>query len=387
MGFFDFVKSELIDIIEWMDGDKETIVYRFERHDNEIKNGAKLIVREGQVAIFVNEGQIEQRIDKDTFQPADTFEPGTYTLSTQNLPLLSTLKGWKYGFDSPFKAEVYFLNTTRFLNQKWGTPNPIMLRDAEFGPVRLRAFGTYSLKLKDPVLFLREVVGTDGNFTISEIHEELRSIVVTRFTDVLGESRIPVLDLASNYDELGKFVADRMGSEFEEYGLQLTKLLISNISLPPAVSEALDKRTSMGVLGDLNKYTQFQAAEAMEKMADNPGGGMASEGMALGAGFAMADQMRQAFSQPQQQPQHHQSAPAAAAPPPPPPQTAYHVAVNGQTTGPFDMNALRQQVSSGQLTRESMVWAQGMAGWSPAGEVGELQSLFGAMPPPPPPMS
>lgn len=379
MGLFDWVKTELIDIIEWIDGDRETMVYRFERHDNEIKNGAKLIVRPGQLAIFVNEGQIEQHVDRDTFQPADVFEPGTYTLETKNLPVLSTLKGWKYGFDSPFKAEVYFINTTGFMGQKWGTPNPIMLRDAEFGPIRLRAFGTYSLKVKKPTVLLTEVVGTDGKFGIGDIHEQLRDIVVTRFTDVLGESKIPALDLASNYDELGKFIAERMGSEFEEYGLELTKLLISNISLPPAVTEAMDKRSSMGVIGDLNRYTQFQAAEAMEKAATNPGGA-ASEGMALGAGFAMADQMRQAFSQPAQH-----SAPAVAAPPPPPAATVYHVALNGQTQGPYDMGALQQQVQSGQLTRESMVWSQGMAGWTAAGEVAELQRLFGAMPPPPPP--
>jgi len=380
MGLFDFISSELIDIIEWMDDSHETLVYRFQRHDNEIKNGAKLIVREGQVAVFVNEGEMQERVDTKIFEPADTFDPGTYTLETKNLPLLSTLMGWKYGFDSPFKAEVYFFNTTRFVDQKWGTPNPIMLRDAEFGPVRLRAFGNYSLKIKHAPTLLKELVGTDSQFEISEISDQLRNIVVTRFTDVLGESKIPVLDLAANYDELGAFVTERMKGEFEEYGLELTKLLISNISLPPAVEEALDKRSSMGILGNMQQYAQYQAAEAMGKAAENENSTMAS-GMAMGAGFGMANQMAGMFQQqPQQAP-----APAPAAPPPPPPQKTYHMAVNGQTLGPYDMNALRSQIQSGQLTRETLVWSEGMAGWTAAGQVPDLNSLFGAMPPPPPP--
>lgn len=379
MGFFDFISSELIDIIEWMDDSRETLVYRFQRHDNEIKNGAKLIVREGQVAVFVNEGEAQERVDTKIFEPADTFEPGTYTLETKNLPILSTLMGWKYGFDSPFKAEVYFFNTTRFVDQKWGTPNPIMLRDPEFGPVRLRAFGNYSLKIKHAPTLLKELVGTDSQFDIGEISDQLRNIVVTRFTDVLGESKIPVLDLAANYDELGKFVTERMKGEFEEYGLELTKLLISNISLPPAVEEALDKRSSMGILGNMQQYAQYQAAEAMGAAAENENSTMAS-GMAMGAGFGMANQMAGMFGQ---QPQQQAQSPAA--PPPPPPQKTYHMAVNGQTLGPYDMNALRSQVQSGQLTRETLVWSEGMSGWTAAGQVSELSSLFGAMPPPPPP--
>ncbi|MFK5894520.1 MAG: SPFH domain-containing protein [Pseudomonadota bacterium] len=379
MGLFDFITSELIDIIEWMDGDKGTLVHRYERHDNEIKNGAQLIVREGQVAVFVNEGEAQQRVDMKSFEPADVFTPGTYTLETANLPVLSTLKGWKHGFDSPFKAEVYFFNTTRFTDQKWGTPNPIMLRDPEFGPVRIRAFGAYSLRIKDAPTLLRELVGTNAKFSVEDISDQLRNIIITRFTDVIGESKIPVLDLAANYDELGGFIMERISGDFEEYGLALTKLLISNISLPPAVEKALDKRTQMGVLGDLGKYTQFQAAEAMEKAAENPGG-MASEGLAMGAAMAMANQMGQSFQQPQQQ-----AAPAAAAPPPPPAQKTWHLAINGQTLGPYDMNALRQQVSGGQLKRETMVWSEGMSGWTAASQVAELSGLFGAMPPPPPP--
>lgn len=383
MGLFDRIKNELIDIIEWTDNTGDTMVYRFERGKNEIKYGAQLIVREGQQAIFINEGRLEQPKPQSwnvmEFEGgSDVFEPGRYKLETKNLPVLSTLQGWKHGFESPFKAEVYFIKTTRFTDQKWGTPSPIMLRDPEFGPVRLRAFGTYSLKIKDPVRFLREITGTDGHFSITEIGGQLRNMIITRFTDALGESKVAALDLAANYDELGAFVAQRISPEFMEYGLELTKLLISNISLPPAVQEALDKRSSMGILGDLNQYAQYQAAEAMEKAAGNPNG-MAGAGMSMGAGFAMANQMAQAFQS--QQP----SGQTAAAPPPVPQQATYHVATGGQSQGPFDMNTLRQMTQSNQLTRETLVWKQGMAQWVAAGQVDELSPLFGTMPPPLPP--
>jgi len=380
MGFWNSLKNELIDIIEWLDDSHDTMVYRFARHDNEIKYGAKLIVREGQCAIFINEGQLEQPkpqkwnvMEYDASKQSDVFEAGTYTLDTKNLPILSTLQGWKYGFDSPFKAEVYFINTTRFTHQKWGTPNPIMVRDPEFGPLRLRAFGSYSLKIKNPVLFLREVSGTKGRFTTENISDELRSLIVSRFTDTLGESKLAALDLASNYDELGRFVTQKMQDDFLQYGLELKQLVIGNISLPPAVTEALDKRSSMGVLGNLQQYSQFQAANAIEQAAKNPSGA-ASEGMAMGAGFAMASQMAQQFNQPQ-----------TPAPMPPPPQTTFHVAVNGQTTGPFDLHSLSQQLQTGQFTRHSLVWRAGMSQWQAAGEVAELKNLLAAIPPPIPP--
>ena len=385
MGFWDKLKGEFIDIIEWQDNTGDIMMYRFERHGNEIKYGAQLTVREGQVALFINEGRLEQPKPQAwnvmDFKPdADVFEPGRYTLETKNLPILSTLQGWKHGFASPFKSEVYFIKTTGFLNRKWGTPNPIMLRDPEFGPIRLRAFGTYSLKINNPVLFLHEVAGTDGKFEVNEIDDQLRNLILTRFTDTLGESRIPALDLAANYDELGEFVANRIRPEFEEYGLELTKLLVSNISLPEKVQEALDKRTSMGVLGNLQQYAQYQAAEAMTKAAENPGG-MAGAGLGMGAGFAMANQMAQAFAQPgAAAAPSPQAAPAA---PPPLPQVAmFHVAVNNQSQGPYEMNQLQQMAQNGSLTRTTLVWKQGMAQWSAAGEVAELAHLFAAMPPP-----
>ena len=383
MGLFSKIKGEFIDIIEWLDPTNNTIVYRFERYQNEIKMGAKLTVRESQVAVFINEGQI-----------ADVFQPGMYTLSTQNMPILSTLKGWKYGFNSPFKAEVYFVNTKKFLDNKWGTPNPVMVRDPEFGPVRLRAFGVYEYRVEDAAKFIKDIVGTDGDFTVEKINNQLRNIIITRFSDAVAESKIPVLDMASNYNEFSEKIGQVIIDEYKEYGLNLTKFLVSSITLPEEVEKAMDKRSSMGVLGDLNRYTQFQAANAMEAAATNPGGGAAASGMGMGMGFAMAGQMMNAMNpmmnqqqQMYQQPQqggYQQQQPMA--PPPMPAASTFFVAVNGQQSGPFDMNALSSMVANGQLTKETLVWKQGMPAWAAAGSVQELSSLFGAVPPPMPGM-
>ncbi len=365
MGLWDKIKGELIDIIEWLDSSNDTIVHRFERYGNEIKMGAKLVVRESQVAVFVNEGQL-----------ADIYTPGTYTLETRNMPILSTLKGWKYGFESPFKAEIYFVNTKQFTDQKWGTKNPIMLRDPEFGPVRIRAFGTYAFRVTDAGTFLKEIVGTDGSFTTDEVNKQLRNLIISRFTDIIGESKIPILDMAANYDELGEFITKRIHGDFDSYGIGVKTMLIENISLPPAVEEALDKRTSMGVLGNLNQYTQFQTANAMEKAAENPG--MAGGGMAMGMGFAMANQMGQSMNQQQQQ----QQAPPG---PPPLPQKTFYVSLNGQQAGPYDTNTLKQLVQGGRVNRDTLVWTQGMASWTKAGEVPGLSGIFASVPPPLPP--
>src|SRR4051812_14895932 len=301
MGIWDKLRGELIDIVEWIDDTRDTMVYRFARYDNEIKYGAKLVVRESQVAAFVNEGRL-----------ADVYHPGTYTLETQNMPILSTLRGWKYGFSSPFKAEVYFVSTRAFTGRKWGTKNPIMLRDAEFGPVRLRAFGTYGIKVSDPATFLKQFVGTDGRFTVDELGDQLRDMVVARFTDILGESKIPALDLAANQDELGKFVSDRMKADFSPFGLEIVALVVENISLPPEVEAAMDKRTSMGVIGNLNAYTQFQTANSIPDAA-KASGGLAGSAAGLVMGVNMANQVAagmNAAAQPA-------AAPAPAQPPPP----------------------------------------------------------------------
>jgi membrane protease subunit (stomatin/prohibitin family) len=361
MGIWDKVRGELVDIVQWIDDTNDTMVYRFERYNNQIKFGAQLTVREGQAAVFVNEGKI-----------ADSFQPGMYALETKNLPVLSTLQGWKYGFNSPFMAEVYFCSMRQFTDLKWGTMNPIILRDAEFGPVRLRTFGTYVMRVNDPQVLIRQIVGTDGRFTVDEIVNQLRNLIVSRFAETLGQSKIPVLDMAANYSELGDFLTKRIAPEFQSYGLELTKLLVENISLPPAVEEALDKRTSMGVVGNLAAYTQFNIANSIPDAAKNPGG-LAAAGAGIGLGMAMAAPMGQAFSGQQQQP------------PPIPGAAAYFVALEGKQTGPFDTQMLASQAASGTLTRQSLVWTQGMSQWTPAGQVPALAGIFANVPPPLPP--
>ncbi len=358
MALWDKLRGELIDIVEWIDETRDTMVWRFPRHENEIKNGARLIVRESQVAAFVNEGSLS-----DIFQT-----PGTFTLSTQNLPILSTMRGWKHGFESPFKAEVYFVSTRVFTDRKWGTKNPIMLRDAEFGPTRLRAFGSFAIKVSDPATFIKQVVGTGGRFTVGEIGDQLRDMLTARFADVLGESKIPVLDLAGNYDELGRFLTQRIAPDFEPFGLQIVALMVENISLPPDVEAALDKRTSMGVMGDLQKYTQYQTATAIGDAANNPSG-LAGAGAAMGAGFAMAGQMGQALSAPSAQP-------TTTPPPLPDHSSGYYAALDGKQAGPFDLANLR-----GKITRDTLVWRAGMAQWTRAADVPDLKSLIDSMPP------
>src|SRR6476659_6368036 len=266
MSIFDKVKDaalhQFIEVIEWLDDTGNTMVYRFPVQGQEIKNDAQLIVRESQAAVFVHEGQI-----------ADQFPPGRYTIDGGNTPILSKLGAWKYGFNSPFKAEVYFVNTKQFTDLKWGTPNPVMMRDADFGMVRLRAFGIYSVRVSDPKAFIKEIAGTNARFVTDDIHGQLKRTLVGGFSDALAESTIAALDLASNYDELSKFTRDKLNEEFKTLGLELTKFVIENISLPQEVEAAMDKRTSMGVIGDVGKYAQFQAADAMGDAAQNPGGG------------------------------------------------------------------------------------------------------------------
>lgn len=368
MSLWDKLRGELIDIIEWQQGDRETMVWRFPRYDNAIKNGAKLVVRESQMAAVISEG-----IMTDLF-----MNPGTYTLNTQNLPILTTLKGWKYGFESPFKVDVYYVSLRTFTDRKWGTKNPIMLRDPEFGPVRLRAFGTFSIKVSDPATLLKNVVGTDGRFTIDEIGDQLRDMLVARFANALAESKIPLLDLAANYDQLAKFIWQRIEPDFEQFGLQVATLHVENISLPPEVEQALDKRTSMGIIGDLNKYTQFQAGAAMEAAAKNPGGG-AGAGVGMGIGFAMANTLGQSMANPSAAPAQQQQ----AVPPPLPQVTTYHVVLNGQQAGPFDTLKFPDLIAAGQVTAQSLVWKPGMPSWTPIAQVPELAELLNAESPPP----
>lgn len=372
MGIFDFLSGEFIDVIHWTDDTRDTMVWRFEREGHAIKYGAKLTVREGQAAVFVHEGQL-----------ADVFTPGLYMLETNNMPVLTTLQHWDHGFRSPFKSEIYFVSTIRFNDLKWGTKNPIMLRDPEFGPTRIRAYGTYTIRVKDPARFLTEIVGTDGEFTMDEISFQIRNIIVQEFSRVIAGSGIPVLDMAANTADLGKLIVAEVSPVLEGYGLEMPEFYIENISLPPAVEEALDKRTSMGLAGDLGKFTQYSAAEAMTAAARNPAGGGMAAGLGAGLGMAMAGQMAH------QGPWGAAPAPspaAQAAPPPPPPvEKVWHIAENGETKGPFGRGHLGRLVAEGGLKRDTFVWTPGQDGWKRAEDVAELAQLFTVLPPPPPP--
>lgn len=284
MGLLDWAKSQFIEIIEWQDATRDTLAWRFPVARNEIKQGAQLTVREGQMAVFLNEGVV-----------ADVFPPGRFELFTKNLPILADLKGWKYGFESPFKADVVFISTRRYTDLKWGTLNPVMLRDADFGVLRLRAFGTFALRVVEPKLFVGQLAGTDGQIQLTDLQEHLRNKIVARFTDTLGESKVPALDLASRYDELSTDLERRLNVELGQQGLGVIDLHIENISLPPEVEKALDARSKMNVLGDLNRYTQLQAADSLPTAAANPGLGGA--GMALGVGAGLGATLGQQLAQ------------------------------------------------------------------------------------------
>ena len=363
MGLLDKIKGEFIDIVEWTDDTRDTIVWRFPRHDNEIKNAAQLVVRESQVAVFVNEGTI-----------ADVFTPGTYTLETKNLPILTTLKGWKYGFNSPFKAEVYFVSTRQFTDQKWGTQNPAMMRDAEFGMVRVRAFGTYTIKADDPAVLLRELVGTDPSFQTDEVDEFIRQSVVSRVVTALATSGVAVLDLAAHQNEISTQLAGVISEDLKHLGLQMPRFVIENVSLPPEVEAMMDKRTSMGVLGNLDTYTKFQAATAITEAASNPGG-VAGLGVGVGAGAALGAQLAQAL-QPTAVPVAPPSSAPSVAPPPLPGTTQWYVGEGGQQVGPLSPAEVTGRTG---ITPDTLVWKAGMAAWARLGDVPELQA---ATPPP-----
>jgi excisionase family DNA binding protein len=287
MGLMNFIKGQLIEILEWTDDSRDSISWRFPDDNKEIKRGAQLIVRESQVAQFVYLGEF-----------ADTFGPGKHTLTTDNIPILTTLKSWKYGFESPFKADVYFVNTRLFTGNKWGTSNPVMLRDQDFGIVRLRAFGTYDFRVTDPKLFLKEVAGTDQHFRLEEFTDTMRSRIVSVFSDALGSSKIPALDLAARYTEVGEALLPIINPTVQSrYGLEITSFILENVSVPPEVESAIDKRSSMSAIGNLNEYVKFQMAEGLGQ-----GNSGASGPAEWAMGMAMAQQLAQQMNQGQPQP-------------------------------------------------------------------------------------
>ncbi len=363
MGFVNKLRAEFVDIVEWIDDNRNTLVWRFPRYQNEIKNGARLVVRPGQMAVFVDRGRL-----------ADVFQPGTYELVTKNLPVLTTLRSWPLGFNSPFKAEVYFVATRQITELKWGTPHPVLLRDPAIGPLRVRAFGTYALKAARPEALLRELVGTDGSFEADEIEVLLRSVIASEFSSLVAKAEMSIVDLSKSYgrlsEELRRAVLARID---EEYGLDLPQLVIVNVSLPDEVERAVDARSSMDVLGDLDRYKQYQLGASIPTAAANPAGGLAGAGVGVGMGMAIAG----AGTAPSK-------APLPLIPPTPqaPDPAVWYVTSGGQSFGPYTVAQLRESIGSGQLDADSMVWTAGMVAWTPMGRVARLAMLL--TPPPPP---
>jgi len=355
MGLFT---NEFIDIIEWVDNTNDTVVWKFPRFQNEIKMGAKLTVRESQQAVFFNEGRI-----------ADVFNPGLYTLQTQNMPILTTIMGWKYGFNSPFKADVFYVSTKQFIDQKWGTRNAITVNDERFGLLELRAFGNFSFRITDAGKFIKEIAGTQNTYTTAEILDQLRTLVITRFTDAIGEGKIPVENFAANLDDLSQLCATKINADFESYGIQVTKFFVENVSMPDEVKKEIFEYSRLNKI-DMQKLAQFKAAKSIEEAAQNPGGAMGT-GMGFGMGMGMGNMMTNMMAN-----QLNQQTP--------PPLTQYFVAVNGQQTGPFALAQLAQMAQNGQLNRNSMIWKTGMADWALASSVPDVNTLFTNVPPPPP---
>ncbi|ARN72612.1 antifreeze protein [Nonlabens tegetincola] len=378
MSIFDKIKEKLshefIDIVEWLDYTDDTIAHRFERYQNEIKNGAKLIVREGQAAVFVNEGQL-----------ADVFTPGTYDLTTQNLPILSTLKGWKYGFNSPFKAEVYFVNTHLFTDEKWGTKNPITLSDDRFGLVEIRAFGTYAFKINDPGKFIIDIVGTDNNFTNFEINEHLKSLIATRFTDTVGEANLPIELYAANTSELSETCKEVMQPEFLGVGISLERFYIENVSMPEDLKKEIFEYSRIDKL-DLDKLTKFKTAKAIEAAAANEGG-TAGAGMGMGMGFVLAQQMGGMMNPTAGTAAAPQTQSAPVAPPPLPQAVQYFYALNGAQAGPVPFEQLRALFAGRTVNKETLIWRAGLDGWKALKDIDELKVFLGGTTPPPLPNS
>ena len=356
MGLFDKLSHEFIDIIQWTDDSTDTLIWKFPRYENEIKMNAKLTVRESQQAVFINEGKI-----------ADVFQPGMYTLETQNMPILATLKGWKYGFQSPFKADVFFASTRQFVDQKWGTKNPITISDPRFGMIELRAFGTFAFHIVDAGKFIKEVAGTEGRYTTDEITGQLRSLMVSKFSNVSGSGNITIDKFAANLEDLSQLCQTKLNDDFAAYGLSINKFIIENVSMPDELKKEIFEYSRLDKI-NMQTLTQKKIAESIQTAAGNEGiGGM---GTGLGVGMGMGKMMTEAFSNTNV--------------PPPPPGQQFFIAVNGQQTGPFSMEQMAQMATGGSLKRESQVWKAGMAQWAKADSVGELSSMFSSMPPPPP---
>lgn len=369
MGLMDKLRGEFVDIIEWLEDSRTLLAWRFPRYQNEIKQGAQLIVREGQLAIFVYQGQL-----------ADVFGPGTYTLNTQNLPIMSTLQGWRHGFNSPFRSEVYFVNMRPVTDLRWGTPNPLTIRDPDFGMVQVRANGLCVVRVFDPVIFLRQVIGTDSNVGVDEITELLRREISQAFSDMVMGTGLGAIDLQGRQAELSEKLAEAVRPRVDdEFGLAIQSITM-NVSLPDEITQAMTRGVAKGVeeagwmnqLNDMDKYQRAKQSDAMTAAASNPGGSGMGEMMGAGMGMAMAQQMMN--QQIQQQAQQG-----------PPPllqdNQTFHVEISGSAAGPYNLGQLRGMVENGQLNTHTLVWSAGQAGWMPAGQVPALRALFVAPPP------
>lgn len=376
MGLWDTLtsnaKAQFLDVIQWLDDSSNTLVYRFPTHQQAIQSGGKLVVREGQAAVFIAEGRL-----------SEVFGPGTYELSTKTRAIAGFFESIKYAFNYPYKGDIYFVSTRQNTDQKWGTANPIILRDKDFGMVRLRAFGVFTYRVSDPATFLREVVGTNGWFTTEEINGQLKRKLVSALADTIGEAKIPLLDLVAQYMDLGDALRQRLNGWFQEnYGITLTDFVVENISVPPEVEAMLDKRTSMGVLGDLGAYTQFQTANAIADAAKRPGGSSAfmDAGLGLAMGGVIGAQMGMAASNPAPfNPQQGLGAP----PPLPPAAPLYHYNAPDGTTAQLNAADVAARVQANPAGRH-LVWRDGMAGWAAPKDVPEIAAAFG--PPAPPPL-
>lgn len=369
MGLMDKLRGEFVDIIEWLEDSRTLLAWRFPRYQNEIKQGAQLIVREGQIAIFVYQGQL-----------ADTFGPGTYTLNTQNLPLMSTLQGWRYGFNSPFRSEVYFVNTRPVTDLRWGTPTPITLREPDFGMVQVRANGLCIVRVQNPPLFLRTVIGTDSAVDIDEVTELIRREISQALSELVLGTGVGAIDLQSRQTELSGKLRDVVASRVDdEFGLAIDSITM-NVSLPDEITQAMTRGVAQGVeesgrmrqLDDLDKYQRVRQIDAMNAAAGNPGGGAMGDMMGAGMGVVLGQQMANQMNQPAQQQT-----------PPPLVQDSqtFHIEINGASAGPYNIGQVREMVANGQLTTHTLVWSAGLAGWMPAGQVPALLAFFVSPPP------
>lgn len=359
------LSHQLLDIIEWPVQDADTLVWKFPRYENEIKMGAKLIVREAQQAVFINEGKI-----------ADVFQPGTYTLQTQNLPILATLKGWKYGFESPYKADVFFVSTHQAIDQKWGTRNAITISDERFGLIEMRAFGTYAFKITDAGKFLKEVVGIDQLYTADEIAGQLKSLIATRFSSAAASGNISIDKFAANLDNLSDIILQKLNADFDAYGLQITKFLVENVSMPEDLKKEIFEYSRLNKI-DMHKLAQLKAAQSIEIAAANEG--IAGIGASLATGFGVGSMMTNAFGQAAGlQPQ----AATGAVPPPLSAPVRYFTGINGQQAGPYEFAQIQEMVQSGTIKRDTLMWEAGMPAWAAAETIVELKALFNNVPPP-----